>query len=77
MVNFLNYNFVKQLNMHKIDTRIIRFLDSDNKTVTSAYRVFQRSDGKKLVFYPVPKNANSSFKSSSLNFSQLKKITYF
>ena len=48
--------------MQNVNTRIIRFLDTDNKTVVSAYRLFQRPDGKNLVFYPVPKNANSSFK---------------
>ena len=63
--------------MYKVESRVIKFLGEDNKTVISAYRIFQRSDGKNLVFYPVPKNANSSFKKLFVELSQLKKIIYF
>ena len=63
--------------MHKVDTRIIKFLGKDNKTVISAYRIFQRSDGKKLVFYPVPKNANSSFKKLFVELLSIEKDYLF
>ena len=63
--------------MQKVNTRIIRFLDTDNKTVVSAYRLFQRTDGKNLVFYPVPKNANSSFKKLFVELLSIEKDYLF
>ena len=63
--------------MHKVESRVIKFLDRDNKTVISAYRIFQRSDGKKLVFYPVPKNANSSFKKLFVELLSIEKDYLF
>lgn len=49
-------------NEKKINSQIIKFVDDNTKELVSAYRVFQKKDGSNLVFYPVPKNANSSFK---------------
>ena len=63
--------------MHKVESRVIKFLGRDNKTVISAYRIFQRSDGKKLVFYPVPKNANSSFKKLFVELLSIEKDYLF
>ncbi|MDC3172962.1 sulfotransferase family protein [Alphaproteobacteria bacterium] len=63
--------------MQNVNTRIIRFLDTDNKTVVSAYRLFQRPDGKNLVFYPVPKNANSSFKKLFVELLSIEKDYLF
>ena len=53
-------------------SKIIPIKDSSSGKVYTAYRVFERGDGKRLVFYPVPKNANSSFK---LLFSLASKDT--
>jgi len=50
------------MNVSEFRSGVIRAVDEDTKTPISAYRIFQRADGKRLVFYPVPKNANSSFK---------------
>ena len=63
--------------MHKVESRVIKFLGRDNKTVISAYRIFQRSDGKNLVFYPVPKNANSSFKKLFVELLSIEKDYLF
>ena len=49
-------------NEKNISSQIIRFVDDNTKELVSAYRVFKKNDGSNLVFYPVPKNANSSFK---------------
>ena len=49
-------------NEKNISSQIIRFVDDKTKKIVSAYRIFQKKDGTNLVFYPVPKNANSSFK---------------
>ena len=46
----------------EIASEIVTIKDQSTGRVLSAYRIFQRRDGVKLVFYPVPKNANSSFK---------------
>ena len=63
--------------MHKVESKVIKFLGRDNKTVISAYRIFQKSDGKKLVFYPVPKNANSSFKKLFVELLSIEKNYLF
>ena len=63
--------------MYKVESRVIKFLGKDNKTVISSYRIFQRSDGKKLVFYPVPKNANSSFKKLFVELLSIEKDYLF
>ena len=49
-------------NEKNITSQIIRFVDDKTNELISAYRVFQKKNGSNLVFYPVPKNANSSFK---------------
>ena len=62
--------------MLKVTSKIINFLDQKNNVI-SAYRLFQRSDGKNLVFYPVPKNANSSFKKLFIEHLSIEKDYLF
>lgn len=49
--------------MERFTTKIINITDDSSGQVVPGYRLFLRGDGVSLVFYPVPKNANSSFKS--------------
>ena len=51
-----------QLSGTKITSQIVSIKQESTGRFLSAYRIFQRRDGEKLVFYPVPKHANSSFK---------------
>ena len=46
----------------KISSRILPFTMKDTGKQVPGYRLFERADGKRLIFWPVPKNANSSFK---------------
>ena len=48
--------------MQRFTTKIINIKDDSSGQVVPGYRLFLRDDGVSLVFYPVPKNANSSFK---------------
>lgn len=49
--------------MQKFTSKIINIREEGSGNIVPGYRVFVRDDGVSLVFYPVPKNANSSFKS--------------
>ena len=46
----------------RISSRILNFTLKGTHKQVPGYRIFEREDGKKLMFLPVPKNANSSFK---------------
>jgi hypothetical protein len=47
----------------RFTTKIINIKDDSSGQLVPGYRLFVRDDGVSFVFYPVPKNANSSFKS--------------
>jgi len=49
--------------LQKFTSKIINIREEGSGDIVPGYRVFVRDDGVSLVFYPVPKNANSSFKS--------------
>ena len=64
-------------NEKNISSQIIRFVDDKTKELVSAYRIFQKNDGSNLVFYPVPKNANSSFKKLFVELLEIDKEFIF